>query len=148
MNARACQSRALRWGVALLLGGAPLALAVAAESSEPSIYSLRYMVQVAGSLLLVLGCMLAVLFLIRKLQGMPVGEKNALRVLGSLKVGTREKILLLEAGDEQLLIGVASGSVRTLHVFAEPVAGTADHGRSAGTFDTLLKRSSAASRTA
>lgn len=148
MMRRFRQSPALRWVVALLLWGAPLALAAAAESSEPSIYSLRYMVQVVGSLLLVLGCMLAVLFLVRKLQGVPVGERNAIRILGSLRVGTREKILLLEAGDEQLLIGVAAGSVRTLHVFAEPVTGLNENGGSARTFDALLKRSTPAGRTA
>ncbi len=146
MMHRQRRMRAWHWGVALSLSCAPLALAAAAESSEPSIYSMRYMVQVVGSLLLVLGCMLGVLWFIRKLHGMPAGEKHAIRILGSLKVGTREKILLLEAGDSQLLIGVAAGSVRTLHVFSEPITGPGEgDGR---TFDALLKRNTPAGRTA
>lgn len=129
---------------AMLLAAAPMALA--GDASEPSIYSLRYIAQVFGSLLLVLGCLLGVLYLMKRLHGMPVGEKNTLRVLGTLKVGAREKILLLEAGDNQLLVGVAAGSVRTLHVFDEPLETRGDTRAPAAGFEAVLKRNTPAGR--
>ncbi|MCB1842215.1 MAG: flagellar biosynthetic protein FliO [Halioglobus sp.] len=131
---------------AMLLATAPLALA--GDASEPSIYSLRYIAQVFGSLLLVLGCLLGVLYLMKRLHGMPVGEKNALRILGSLKVGAREKILLLEAGDSQLLVGVAAGSVRTLHVFDGPLVDAGDARAPAAGFEAVLQRNTPAGRRA
>jgi flagellar protein FliO/FliZ len=129
-----------------LLAVAPWTLAVAADSAEPSIYSARYIAQVFGSLLLVLGCLIAVLYLMKRLNGMPVGEKNALRIVGSLKVGAREKIVLLEAGDNQLLVGVAAGSVRTLHVFDEPVISSAESAAASGSFAGILERNTPAGR--
>lgn len=131
-----------RYGAAALLFLVPVALAqVDGAASEPSIYNFRYLAQVVGSLLLVLGCALGVLYLIKKVQGMPAGDRrNAIRILGALKVGSREKILLLQSGEKQLLVGVAAGSVRTLHVFDQtdvPVSG--NDGSTAG-FDSLLQR--------
>lgn len=131
-----------RYAAVAMLFLTPAALAqVDGSASEPSIYNFRYLAQVLGSLILVLGCALGVLYIIKKVHGMPAGDRrNAIRLLGALKVGSREKILLLQSGDKQLLVGVAAGSVRTLHVFDgtdEPVL--EDASRAAG-FDTLLKR--------
>lgn len=124
------------------LTGVALALcaALALAGDEPSLYSPRYILQVVGSLLLVLACLLGVLYLLKRLQGGDMGSRSPLRVLGSLKVGTREKVVLLQAGERQLLLGVASGSVRTLHVFDGAPA--ADQGR----FATLLRDSETAGR--
>jgi len=135
----------LSWGrcaAAALFFMVPAALAqVDGSASEPSIYSFRYLAQVLGSLLLVLGCALAVLYFIKKVHGMPAGDRrNAIRLLGALKVGSREKILLLQSGEKQLLVGVAAGSVRTLHVFDKTDAPVTENTGSAAGFDSLLKR--------
>lgn len=103
-----------------------LCTALALGADEPSLYSPRYILQVVGSLLLVLACLLGVLFLLKKLQGGELGGRSPLRVLGSLKVGTREKVVLLQAGERQLLLGVGAGSVRTLHVFDHAVTEAPD----------------------
>ncbi|MDZ7784012.1 MAG: flagellar biosynthetic protein FliO [Halioglobus sp.] len=123
----------------------PVALAqVDGTASEPSIYNFRYLAQVVGSLLLVLGCALGVLYLIKKVQGMPAGDRrNAIRILGALKVGSRERILLLQSGEKQLLVGVAAGSVRTLHVFDQTDVPVSGNDGSAAGFDSLLQRATA-----
>lgn len=51
-------------------------------------------------------------------SGMSAGD---LKVLGGVSVGQRERIVLIQAGDTQLLVGVAPGEVRTLHVMDEPI---------------------------
>ncbi|MCK5385550.1 MAG: flagellar biosynthetic protein FliO, partial [Gammaproteobacteria bacterium] len=50
--------------------------------------------------------------------GMTAGN---LKVLGGISVGQRERIVLVQAGDTQLLVGVAPGEIRTLHVMEEPI---------------------------
>ena len=45
-------------------------------------------------------------------------------------MGQRERILLVEVGGEQLVVGVAPGRVELLHHLAEPVASTTEGGGS------------------
>ena len=45
---------------------------------------------------------------------------SSLRVVASLSLGIKEKVVLIQVGDEQLLIGVTPGELRCLHVFDEP----------------------------
>ena len=107
------------------------AFAQLGERTGPELFSAGYLAQVLGSLVLVVLCLLGVIFLLRRMNRLGQGGSTPLRVLGSASVGTREKVVLLAAGREQLLLGVAPGSVRTLHVFTEPVIDEATLGGAA-----------------
>lgn len=100
----------------------------AKASASPELFSAAYLFQVLGSLLLVFVCLFAVVYFLKRFNGVNASSGSELRILGSASVGQREKIVLLEVGGEQLLIGVAPGAVRTLHVLPEPVvdAGNAE----------------------
>lgn len=80
-----------------------------------------YMLQVTGSLLLVFGCIFALFFAMRKLNSLPAKSDSALGVIGSIRLGNREKAVLIKVGDKQLLIGVTPGSVNTLHELETPL---------------------------
>jgi len=95
--------------------------APAPAASAPDFFSGAYLAQVLGSLLFVFACLVVLVFLLRRFNGVRAGSASVLRVLGSASVGQREKVVLIDAGGEQILLGVAAGSVRTLHVFDEPV---------------------------
>lgn len=41
---------------------------------------------------------------------------GTLKVLGAASIGPRERVVLVEVGDKVLVLGVAPGNVRTLHV--------------------------------
>ncbi|WOJ93311.1 flagellar biosynthetic protein FliO [Congregibacter variabilis] len=117
--------------ISQLLALLPLSLASVARAQEtvsdatvsaaPELFSASYLFQVLGSLVLVFVCLFAVVYFLKRFNGTGVGSGSALRVLGSANVGQREKVVLMEVGGEQLLIGVAPGSVRKIHVLAEPV---------------------------
>lgn len=69
------------------------------------------------ALALVLALAYGALKLLRRMQdrvqpGAAAGP--GLRVVRALGVGPRERVVLIEAGDEQLLIGVAAGQVTLL----------------------------------
>ncbi len=59
--------------------------------------------------------------LLRRRGGLSAGGGGHVRVLGGVSVGNRERILLVQAGKTQLLVGVAPGRVQTLHVLDEPM---------------------------
>ena len=46
---------------------------------------------------------------------------QSMKVVSALSVGPREKVVLVEVGDQQLLLGVAPGRVSHLRDFEEPV---------------------------
>jgi len=54
--------------------------------------------------------------------GVAGGVSGQLRLLGGLSVGNRERVVLVQVGERQLLLGVAPGRVQTLHVLEENLA--------------------------
>lgn len=77
--------------------------------------------QVTGALLLVVMGIFVVIWLLRRLSSLPTGGGSGLRVVGGLALGTKERILLVEVGETQLLVGVTPGRLSTLHVLDKPV---------------------------
>ncbi len=64
----------------------------------------------------VIGVILLLAWFMRRVghwQGAPAGT---LKVLAGLSLGARERILLVQVGDRQLVVGVAPGRISTLHL--------------------------------
>ncbi|MCC5857868.1 MAG: flagellar biosynthetic protein FliO [Ectothiorhodospiraceae bacterium] len=78
---------------------------------------LRVTVGLAVVLLLIVGLG----WVMRRLGGVQSHGNGKLRVLAGVSVGPKERVVLLRAGDKQLLLGVGPGQVRTLHVFDQPL---------------------------
>ena len=77
--------------------------------------------QMFFGLFLVVGLIFGMAWFMRrmgKIQGMSDAD---LKVMGGVSVGQRERVVLLQAGETQLLIGVAPGEIRTLHVLDKPI---------------------------
>ncbi len=64
----------------------------------------------------------AMAWVMRRMGGIPGTSAGALRVVGGLSMGTRERVVLIQVGTTQLLLGVAPGRVETLYVLNEPIA--------------------------
>ena len=73
------------------------------------------MVQITFSLLMVLACIVAVAWLLRRMNIAQQGSGNLLKVIGSVAIGQRERVVLLEIENTWLLVGVGPGQIRTLH---------------------------------
>ena len=127
--------------VTVMALASPLRVAAAdgGAAGAPELFSAGYLAQVLGSLLLVFACLFVLVFLLRRFNRVGGGAGSALRVLGTTSVGQREKVVLLQAGGEQMLIGVAPGSVRTLHVFPEPVVSVTSEAAPAPDFAAVLR---------
>jgi flagellar protein FliO/FliZ len=79
------------------------------------------LLRVVVALIVVLAAVLAAAWLARRMRAFSGGGGSAdLEMLAQLPLGTRERAVLLRVGDCQVLIGVAAGSVRTLHVLQPP----------------------------
>ncbi len=67
-------------------------------------------------LLIVLGVFFLCVWGARKLNGLTVGGAEKMRVVDGLSLGLREKVILLQVGKKQLVLGVTPGRIETLHV--------------------------------
>ena len=70
--------------------------------------------QMMFGLAVVIALLFACLWLIRRLSA-PRGGGAAIKVLGAAAVGPRERVVLVEIGEQVLVLGVAPGSVTRLH---------------------------------
>ncbi len=67
-------------------------------------------------LLVVLSIFFLCVWGVRKLNGLTVSGAEKMRVVGGLSLGMREKVILLQVGKKQLVLGVTPGRIETLHV--------------------------------
>jgi len=101
------------------------------------------LVQLTLGLLAVLAAIALVAWLMRRVGRFQSGLGGAMKIVGGLSMGARERVVLIQVGDTQLLLGVAPGRVQTLHVLPEPIAGVssgAEPGRFAEKLRTVLEK--------
>ena len=53
---------------------------------------------------------------VRKLGGLTGNGAQQMRIVAGLSLGMREKIMLVQVGEKQLILGVTPGRIQTLHV--------------------------------
>ncbi|MBU8976754.1 flagellar biosynthetic protein FliO [Lysobacter sp. FW306-1B-D06B] len=74
------------------------------------------------ALILVVSLILGLGWLARRMPGVGrASNTNALRVVGSLALGPRDRVVVVEVGNTQLLLGVGQNGMTTLHTLAEPL---------------------------
>lgn len=71
--------------------------------------------QAALALLLILALLGGLAWLARKISGGKGFGEGGMKIVGGVALGPRERIVLIEAGDTWLVIGIVPGQIRTLH---------------------------------
>jgi len=79
-----------------------------------------------ASLMLVIASIVIVGWLYARIQGVHGGTSKVINILASQSLGSKEKIVVVEVGNKQIVVGMTAASVQTLHVFDEPVIGAAE----------------------
>lgn len=98
-----------------------------------------YFGQIMLSLVLVLLIIFFSAWLLRRYGRAPGVANGSLKVVGALSVGQRERIMLLQVGKEQILVGVTTSKISTLHRLQEPVETTAKPEAVKGAFAQRLQ---------
>ena len=80
-----------------------------------------YLIKIFGSLVLVILMMVALLYLMKRFSFKGTALHGNVRILNALNIGPRERIMLIQAGDEQVLVGSTPGCIRALHVLKENI---------------------------
>ena len=95
------------------------AAAVAAPATASSIAG--QLTQLVLGLLLVLGLIFFLAWLLRRVQQAAPRSGQVIELIGSKALGPRDRLLLVQVGNEQILLGLTPGRITPLHVMAQPV---------------------------
>lgn len=96
--------------------------------------------EMVGALMLVLLVIVALAWLLRGMQRMSGNWRSDLRVVGQIPLGSRERAVVVEVGDEQFLLGVGPGQVRLLCRLDQPLADPSPDASASPPFKALLRR--------
>lgn len=80
------------------------------------------LVRLTFGLLAVLAAIIVAAWLMKRVGRFQSGVGGAMKVIGGLSMSARERVVLIQVGETQLLLGVAPGRVQTLHVLQERIA--------------------------
>lgn len=107
----------------LFLASSDAALAVAEESASllgQDVLTSQAIMQMLLGLVLVVVVILLLAWLLRRVSNLHQSHQK-MKVISTLSLGTRERAVLIEVGDRQLLLGVSAGRVSLLESFPERV---------------------------
>jgi flagellar protein FliO/FliZ len=121
MNARRASlaATALLWAGPVLAAGDGTAIASGGLGTAELVGATLRM---AGGLVVVLGLLALVAWASRRFRITGRLRSGLIEVVSGISLGTREKVVLLRVGREQVLVGVSPAGMRTLHVIRNPDA--------------------------
>jgi len=96
----------------------------AATAAVPAVSSgvAGQLTQLVLGLLLVLGLIFFLAWMLRRVQQAgPAGKGQVIELIGSRALGPRDRLMLVQVGNEQILLGLSPGTITALHVLKEPV---------------------------
>lgn len=129
----------LRW-VARVLCPALMSLVPAAVgASEGGLDAADYLSQLVGGLLVVVAAILVLAWVLRRMPGVSRQGQQAIEILAVRPIGARDRLMLVQVGEEQLLIAVGASGMRTLHRLRQNVDIQPPASRE-GEFSDLLKQ--------
>ncbi|XAW89070.1 flagellar biosynthetic protein FliO [Vibrio sp. CDRSL-10 TSBA] len=74
-----------------------------------------------GSLIFVIALILAMAWMLKRMRVPAFGQQKGLSVVRQLAVGTKERVMIVQAGEEQFLIGVTAQSVQLISKLDKPL---------------------------
>ena len=93
------------------------------------------------AMVLVMAALLVFLWLLRRLSGVAAGGREQFKILAGLSLGGRERVVLLQTGRKQLVLGVCPGRIETLCVLEgeERITSEAAAASASGSFAARLQ---------
>ena len=77
------------------------------------------LLNLVSGLIIVLFIFFGIAYLIKRLTGINGISRGHIKVIDSLHLGTRERLVLVKVSDIYLLLGISSGQINTLRVINE-----------------------------
>ena len=92
-----------------------------ATKPAPKIGSGGHLLSVTLGLAAIIGLIFVLSLFVKRFGSGTFATNTQLKIISSMPLGTRERIVLIDAGGQQLLLGITPTNINTLHVFADPI---------------------------
>ncbi|OED37915.1 flagellar biosynthetic protein FliO [Chromatiales bacterium (ex Bugula neritina AB1)] len=103
-------------------------LASSAGAQESAVYTqppgALYFLKLLLVLVFVLGIFLFFAKILRQLNGGGRSSHGSLKVLAGMSLGSRERLVIVQAGNTQMLLGISNSGMAKLHQFDEDIEAT------------------------
>lgn len=119
--------------------------ALLAQSEESAVAPLEpisspYLMKLTGGLILIVAIIFLLAWMVKKLNLNQHASSGLIRVVAGLSIGTRDRIVLLQVGEEQILLGLTPGRIEKLHTLAQPLDAPSTEQAVPGAFAAKLNR--------
>lgn len=91
------------------------------NQSSPKIGSGAHLLNVTMGLVLIIGLIFGVSWFVKRFSQGTFAANNHLKVVAAMPLGTRERLVVVDAGGQQILLGITPTQINTLHVFEKPI---------------------------
>ncbi|MDH5189985.1 MAG: flagellar biosynthetic protein FliO [Gammaproteobacteria bacterium] len=88
---------------------------------SPGPISMDMLIQLVIGLLIVLAVIVAAAWFMRRFGKLNFNAGRNIKILEGLAIGQRERVVLMQVGEKQLLVGVTQGRMETLLVLDEKI---------------------------
>ncbi|SHM99580.1 flagellar biosynthetic protein FliO [Phytopseudomonas punonensis] len=77
--------------------------------------------QLVIGLLLVIGLIFLLAWMARRVQRLGPNNGKVIKIVATQALSPRDRLVLVQVGNEQVLLGLTPGRINSLHVMSEPV---------------------------
>jgi len=131
--------------------------ATAAERSENVATAMRFdaglnagnLIQILVALFSVVLIIFALSIVLKKFNIFPGTSSGAIRVIAGISLGSKDRLLLIQIGDEQILLSAGPGNINKIHKLTTPVEAnlkSSSEKARGNSFSSLLRSVSSRSR--
>ena len=129
--------------VGMLISGfmSPFVFAADQTDKNPSMIE-NSLGQVVWALLFVIAAIVGLSYLAKKMNVIPGTGNDLIKVVGGITLNNKDRLLLVQIGEEQLLLGATPGRINKIHKMEEPITVAENQGQSSVSkekFSRILK---------
>ncbi|MBK1641873.1 flagellar biosynthetic protein FliO [Chromatium okenii] len=115
------------------------AAAVTDSIHTPISPTASYLTQLIGGLVIIILMILLLAWFLRRIPGLTTAGSSVIEILAVRAISSREQLLLVQVGEEQILIGLTPAGLSHLHTLRTPLIIPISE-QSSGQFEQLLKQ--------
>ena len=91
----------------------------AAAAADP--FSASYLFKLVAVMGFILLLIFALAWMMKKMQLTQNSQNGLINIVAAISVGQRDRIALIQVGEEQILVGLTPGKIEKLHQLKQPI---------------------------